>query len=111
MSAKHTPGPWRFEKYRGGDGRDGYGIISEDPATGPGYGVAWIEQAQLPRESDGHLFAAAPELYEAAKALQDLMMNHADGFRIETKDIAVDLAASSMIDKFKGAIAKAEGRK
>lgn len=62
-AAKHTPGPWRFDP----DGDFIWSVPSgaESPdviADVRGYG------ANLPREANGQLLAAAPELLEAAKA-------------------------------------------
>ncbi|MDW7555437.1 hypothetical protein D9623_33900 (plasmid) [Azospirillum brasilense] len=62
----YTPGPHRFVEFRCGDGRDGFAILSDNPEVGRGYGVAWIEECQLPNaKHDGPLFAAATELLEA----------------------------------------------
>lgn len=47
---------------------------------------------------------ASSELYEAALILEDLMLNHSNNFRMETKDIAIDTLASLMIEKFKNGL-------
>ena len=50
------------------------------------------------------------KLYEAAKSLEQLMNEWKDEFRMETKDLVVTVIAEDMIEKFKKAIARAEGR-
>lgn len=58
LAQSATKGPWIFEPFKGGDGRDGYALISKNKEEGWGYGIAWIESMQLPRERDGKFIAA-----------------------------------------------------
>src|SRR5579859_5012496 len=68
-----------------------------------GTGVYGIGEDEA--KANARLISAAPELYEAAKMLQELMTAHSDNFRMEAKEIATDLMASTMIEKFRKAIA------
>jgi hypothetical protein len=106
--SKPTPGPWQvvdgsfpsFIEVRGPSFRLPICIFASD--------ITLAESMQ--RHADAHLIAAAPELYAAAKLLEDLMTNWAGDFRIEAKDMVPTMLAGEMIAKFKAAIASAEGR-
>ncbi|CAO3453302.1 Phage protein [Azospirillum argentinense] len=84
MTNTHTPGPNRFTKYRGADGRDGYAILSSNPEVGRGYGVVWIEEGQFPNaEHDGPLFSAAADLLSAADAIAKALFVNGAPFNVE----------------------------
>lgn len=97
MKSKYTPGKWKFDK-------DNYNVYCNG-LLAQVYGHLHNGEKQ----ANARLIAAAPELLEAAKLLQKLMTEHADDFRIEAKDLSIDVLATSMIEKFRTAIAKAEG--
>jgi hypothetical protein len=69
-----------------------------------------VKRTQQKRHVNALLIAAAPDLLEAAYMLRELILNNSENFKIQTKDIAVDLMASERIDKFHRAINKAEGK-
>lgn len=76
-----------------------YDIVSNGVVVGTVY-----------NNKDAYLMASAPELYEAAKMLEDLMTKWTDDFSMKAKSIPADLLASDMIEKFRKAIAKAESK-
>jgi hypothetical protein len=86
----HTPGPWRLVKSRFGDhtiraGRDDIGYLyPTDGADDP---------VRYPVDANGNLIAAAPEMYEALKAM------------LEQKGFY-----GGVFDRARAAIAKAEGK-
>lgn len=53
---------------------------------------------------------AGPELYKAAKMLENLMKNFGEDFQIETNGLGATMMAEEMIRIFKRAIAKAENK-
>ncbi len=63
MSAKHTPGPWKFGKELGA--RNGEWLVSFD-AGSKGRGIAIAETRTGPgsEEANARLIAAAPTMYE-----------------------------------------------
>ena len=63
METKHTPGPWMFDATLKGDGSFGGSYIVSNNAK-----RTW-PLAEVYREDNAHLIAAAPELLEALKAL------------------------------------------
>lgn len=69
MTAKFTPGPWKI-------GNEGIGPVSkeEDQSYGMLLPVAYIEVVDWPEnhEANAHLIAAAPDLYEALKAVLEI---------------------------------------
>ena len=97
MSAKHTPGPWKYwGKLSGSENSNGFSITDAD--------LYWIADVS-PRDSDGiagesnaRLIAAAPELLES---LAELVAR----FGTRAKD-RVDMAIITDAEK---AIAKATG--
>lgn len=103
--SKHTPGPYCFTKFVGGDGRHGYAILSDNPEVGRGYGVMWVEEGEFPNaKHDGPLFAAATDLLEALKAARaDLWL------QIEGKHGPEAASRYPSLIKADAAIAKAEG--
>ena len=84
----HTPGPWNAHSPRR------ISAMWEVTAGAPGFIMASVY-----REQDARLIAAAPDLLEAAKAIQVWMM------RVPT-DAASEQAYAKIVD----AIAKAEGK-
>lgn len=63
METKHTPGPWMFDATLKGDGSFGGSYIVSNNAK-----RTW-PLAEVYREDNARLIAAAPELLEALKAL------------------------------------------
>ncbi|HYF89010.1 hypothetical protein [Azospirillum sp.] len=94
--SKHTPGPFRFTPFVGGDGRTGYAILSDNPEVGRGYGVMWVEEGEFPNaKHDGPLFAAAPDLLSALVTYHNAAMAGRDPDK-------------TMMDRAAAALAKAE---
>lgn len=94
---KHTPGPWHI-----GRGADGLPIIHTAPDTfsSSGQGVAHVCKRTMCQEhtANARLIAAAPEMYEALRALIERSdANDGDGLLVA-------------FDAARAAIAKAEGR-
>ena len=63
MKTKHTPGPWMFDATLKGDGSFGGSYIVSNNAK-----RTW-PLAEVYREDNARLIAAAPDLLEALKAL------------------------------------------
>ena len=63
METKHTPGPWMFDATLKGDGSFGGSYIVSNNAK-----KTW-PLAEVYREDNARLIAAAPDLLEALKAL------------------------------------------
>ena len=63
METKHTPGPWMFDATLKGDGSFGGSYIVSNNAK-----RTW-PLAEVYREDNARLIAAAPDLLEALKAL------------------------------------------
>lgn len=107
----HTPGPWAYELVQTSDPAYKYAVMR----NGRGWWLTLVTGGQDNSKGEGEanarLIAAAPELYEAAKMFEDLMTTWPDEFRMEAKCIAATMTAGSMIEKFRNAIAKVEGRK
>jgi hypothetical protein len=71
MSTKHTPGPWRVERFGAvmaqADGRRcQVALVTGDPAP-----VSEPDDAVATREANACLIAAAPEMLAALEALTD----------------------------------------
>jgi hypothetical protein len=116
----HTPGTWR-------EGKSCAAIVSLHPeALGKFLGETTGEERRMRLDTiefyggfpicesvsswDRPLIMAAPALLEAAYELRDLMLNYPNQFKIQAKDLAIDLRASLMIEKFQKAIEIAEGK-
>ena len=85
---KHTPGPWKWEVIKGEQ------KVTEHTLHGPDVLCRyWYDE---PPSADARLIAVAPELLEAAKAAENLLLIHSDG---RSRDVGLQLEA---------AIAKAE---
>lgn len=102
-SAKHTPGPWIIFADQGS-------AVAVLPAMRPGE-VCSFEGSGLPnKEANARLIAAAPDLYEAARALVEAE----DALLAELRAAGEmpDLTEKpwSLVDALRTAIAKAEGR-
>ena len=103
VGAKHTTGPWRLD--RGRDGRsEGYIRAASTvgtPGVGPhGMAVCRVTKSALPYrevEANGHLLAAAPDLYNACQ--------HAL-YMLETEGMGDD----ELLEELRDAIARAEGK-
>lgn len=114
MSAKHTPGPWRYTQ---GDGRnqhnglqvwkDGHNAVASPRiceiknATYPVYQISQSEQ-----EANARLIAAAPDLLAEAKCAVealDAFLAKGPGFPLSQDGICF------VIRSLERAIAKAEG--
>ena len=66
METKHTPGPWMFDATLKGDGSFGGSYIVSNNAK-----RTW-PLAEVYREDNARLIAAAPELLEALKEIAEL---------------------------------------
>jgi hypothetical protein len=123
--SKHTQGKWKHEQhptdYRG------TGLIwaqepdwEEGMYSSPNVKVVakvqyadnslrqWAGSSGEEFEANCRLIEMAPQLFKAAKLLEDLMTNHKGHFRVETKDLGSDLVASEMINLFRTAIEHVE---
>lgn len=67
MSAKHTPGPWRYEEHY-----DGYEILSSSKEMSATVATLGMRLSETGR-ADARLIAAAPELLAACKDALDAM--------------------------------------
>lgn len=77
---KHTPGPWRYEKFSPVDTALDIVIESEGVAI-----IGWIYRN---KEADAHLIAAAPEMLEALIELVEISNKYhgdADNTRLFTR--------------------------
>lgn len=92
MSAKHTPGPWRFNNALGETWTicDSFG----ESLMGAETYYPWVPDA----EADWRLIAAAPDLLEALQALIDMDVAYKRGNRVE-----------DAVEKARAAILKATG--
>lgn len=106
MTGAHTPGPWKA--------RDD-GVVVIQRANQHGYQQPiklispWRESAwdgDEEAEANANLIAAAPELLEAGKALDQF----AWGSCVQTDCEESRAYLQSLIDNLRAAIAKAEGR-
>ena len=89
MSAKHTPGPWKWTAWNALQGK---GYVEVLRAVDAGYGEYEIE---CDNDADKHLIAAAPELLEALKGALDCF------------DCEDGMVADACINAARAAIAKA----
>ncbi len=94
IKAKHTPGPWRLEPKLDHDGHKRRSIWSD--ARGM-VGYVYGDNNPARADADAHLFAAAPDLLAALKALEPYLDHIPGGIGAE-------------IDHARDAIARAEGR-
>ena len=94
METKHTPGPWMFDATLKGDGSFGGSYIVSNNAK-----RTW-PLAEVYREDNARLIAAAPELLEALKAMVAIWEG--------PRELAALRFAKSVIDA-RAAIAKATG--
>ena len=94
MKTKHTPGPWMFDATLKGDGSFGGSYIVSNNAK-----KTW-PLAEVYREDNARLIAAAPELLEALKAMVAIWEG--------PRELAALRFAKSVIDA-RAAIAKATG--
>ena len=70
---KHTPGPWRYEPWRG----DGRFICADTPKGQVELATVHSQSeyvARLPELANARLMAAAPKLLEAVVALRDRLI-------------------------------------
>lgn len=91
-TAKHTPGPWVVE---------GSDITNDYPDQGSRILIA--EKVAI--ESDAHLIAAAPAMYEALQAM--VIANH--GLPINPMDEKDEICRRAL-EKAQKALAQAEGK-
>jgi hypothetical protein len=92
MTSKHTPGPWHTTvKYEVGPRSN-----AEDQSYGMVVPVADVFGDN--KAYDARLIAAAPEMYEALKEVNALILAPAEDLK------------QSVLDRVRAAIAKAEGR-
>ena len=94
----HTPGPWEWieDKFNGGYsgvvGKDNAEVLFPNHRNDGDDGDAWFED--FPSEADRNLIAAAPDMYEALRS-------------IENDDGSIPNTIWEMAQK---ALAKAEGK-
>jgi len=94
MNSTHTPGPWIVP-----DGGIRPTVYTED-----GQHIATLYDCGDVMEANARLIAAAPDMYDALKALFD-----EDGpVRVTVAGKLIDLVA--VVDRARAALAKAEGR-
>ncbi len=84
---KHTPGPWKVDDSR-----------IDDMNGGIGKAVAFADRRRVNYKANANLIAAAPEMYEALKAIVKVM----DGSQ------PIDYPGALMVAQY--AIKKAEGK-
>lgn len=89
---RHTPAPW---------------ILKDGSIVGGPYGQPICELEEWPSGADAALIASAPELLEALKDAQTLLMDLKREFHNETEQHSWIVG---WYDKHEEAIAKAEGR-
>lgn len=92
--ANHTPGPWKHEP-SGMKGR-AWSIVQDNGPGEPGW-----SPANVTKEADSHLIAAAPDLLEALELLDKIVGNYA---------LEQDGAIAHAKRKAAAAIAKAKGQ-
>lgn len=86
MTAKHTPGPWRWE-----DARTCRHLMGKD--GGLGYSIAKPKITDLPIvEANAHLIAAAPDLLEALQDALQYLEHHLPDEVLEPHKAAIDKA-------------------
>ena len=115
---QHTPGPWKIDRWKGARGEQFIQVNgapedrgSLDAMTGRPTGkerqiVARLGDARFHTdtiEANARLIAAAPDLLEAARLLNQALFE--DGRQIDLGD-----PVQSAIQSIRAAIAKAEGR-
>ncbi len=67
---KHTPGPWRVEDHT----KNGFEVWAPCGPTGS-LRVASTGYAETFDQANAHLIAAAPDLYNFTKAIENVVMN------------------------------------
>ncbi|MDE2107557.1 MAG: hypothetical protein KGL39_60755 [Patescibacteria group bacterium] len=119
MSAKFTPGPWRLDVnlYQATIwGKTAKGDMKIADLRGWGHltGVGGLrlsgEQAAEIQDATGHLIAAAPDLYEALKAMLEADA-YADAEGIVTFSSSDTESGQKALALARAALAKAEARK
>ena len=95
METKHTPGPWMFDATLKGDGSFGGSYIVSNNAK-----KTW-PLAEVYREDNARLIAAAPELLEAINGLMKIFSSVTQGQEAELR--------AEWLPKARAAIAKATG--
>ena len=74
MSAAFTPGPWEYHSH--------VSSVAQGPRLGKIAEVSFAYKDSATRDANGHLIAAAPELYEALEAIDEMWSDDGDGGRI-----------------------------
>lgn len=101
VTSGHTPGPWKIVSRSVAD--DGWNIYAESDY---GIGKTWDCNGFAENEANARLITAAPELLEALKACEALIVDLA-----ESGDAGFwDAGEAPEVIAARSAIAKAEGR-
>lgn len=115
--AEFTPGPWKLgrEDHCNESDSDYIEIDAAGPSRESGLALVFLGHPTGPRHmrdggyANAHLIAAAPDLYEAVRALIGEVEGAFDWSNDEPGENAYLDAARDAIDKGKSALAKARG--
>lgn len=98
---KFTPGPWRWQDVSQDGGRSyAFAIQASPDRIVFAIGDNW---KALPSGADARLISAAPEMYEALRALRECETQYVNG-------TVLVKAGTANLDAVCAALAKAEGR-
>jgi len=101
---KHTPGPWNAAPNDQGQTQAPICTVWDSNVLGYGHVVAYVPvihcRKNMPYEANAHLIAAAPELLELVKQVNDWL---------DDGTLYLPLTVVEFSDDLKLAIAKAEG--